>query len=95
MSNTQMKTSYIERTKITKTSSHSTHTLPVESGITETRSHRERVLAQARICLGRGHFIVPVPSGRKGPMLKNWPSLRIKEEKLEELFGKTTISAVY
>ena len=52
------------------------------------KPHRERVLAQARASLKQGRFVVPVPQGRKGPMVKNWPSLRLTQKQLENSFGQ-------
>src|SRR5713226_7396253 len=56
--------------------------------VTRTRTHRERVLDQARSCLGRGWGVVPVPRGRKGPVLKDWQALQLTEEELKDFFGE-------
>ena len=44
-----------------------------------TRFHREGVLAQARSSLRRARLVAPIPNGRKGPALENWPSLQEKQ----------------
>jgi hypothetical protein len=49
-------------------------------------SQRELVLKQARISLRKGRWVVPVPAGRKGPVLDDWPELRLTEGELERSF---------
>jgi hypothetical protein len=51
------------------------------------KSHRERILKQVRISLRKGIRVVPVPQGRKGPILPNWPELVLTEGELSEYFS--------
>src|SRR5437868_2755946 len=51
-------------------------------------NHRKQVLKQARISLRKGRFVVPVPQGRKGPILKNWTQLRLTAEQAPEYFAE-------
>jgi hypothetical protein len=51
--------------------------------------HHQEVLKQARISLRKGWQPVPIPEGRKGPRIKDWPTLRLTKCDLEEAFGKT------
>ena len=53
------------------------------------RSHWERILRQARICLLHGWPVIPIPSGRKAPAIKQWTKLRLKKAELEEAFKPT------
>jgi hypothetical protein len=50
-------------------------------------THHDRILQQARVSLRKGRYVVPVPAGRKGPLLKNWPDLRLEAEQLGEYFS--------
>src|SRR5260221_1739298 len=52
-------------------------------------TYHEKVLRQARIGLRHGWFVVPIPHGRKAPVIKGWPHLRLKEPDLPNAFGET------
>lgn len=54
------------------------------------RSHRERILKQARHSVKNGRRVVPVPAGCKFPVLDNWPKLRLSEDELEHYFDEDT-----
>jgi putative DNA primase/helicase len=53
----------------------------------QQKNHRERILRQARISLNNGRHVVPVPPRSKGPVVKNWPVLRLRKDQLEEYFA--------
>jgi hypothetical protein len=57
--------------------------------MTAELAHNEKVLRQARICLRRRWQPVPIPQGRKRPLIKDWPHLRLKTRDLVKAFGQT------
>lgn len=36
--------------------------------------------------LEKGFAVVPIPRGRKGPVIKDWPTLTVDEQNLDSLF---------
>jgi Protein of unknown function (DUF3987)/Bifunctional DNA primase/polymerase, N-terminal len=47
-------------------------------------------LDAAREYVRRGWSVVPIPRGKKAPILEGWPQLRLKEEELSRYFSETT-----
>jgi hypothetical protein len=52
-------------------------------------NHHQQVLRQARISLRKGWRPVPIPEGRKGPRIKDWPTLRLTRNDLKNAFSET------
>jgi len=50
-------------------------------------SNSELVLEVARRYIKRGWVVIPIPHGRKTPLIKEWPKLRISEANLHEYFN--------
>lgn len=46
------------------------------------------VLDAARSYEARGWAVLPLPAGEKSPVIKDWPSLRLKRSVLDEHFGR-------
>jgi hypothetical protein len=54
----------------------------------KSKDHPGRILRQARVSIKKGRRIVPIPPGKKGPVLSGWPLLQITETDLSKYFGQ-------
>ena len=59
----------------------------MKPGNGSSQSHRDRVLRQARACLGFGWSVIAVQPHGKAPIHKNWTKTHLKASEVEDTFG--------